>query len=82
VDRLHEGVGYAHELIVRGQRTGKSCHMVLDDLHGVAQTIRERHRGALGKGVRGKRFSADELRHDVDEGEGEGTQVLPGRVRS
>jgi hypothetical protein len=56
--------------------------MALDDLCGVAQAIRERRQGALGKDVRGERFSTSKLHHDVDEGEREGTQVLPGRVRS
>jgi hypothetical protein len=51
--------------------------MALDDLRGVAQAIRERRRGALGKDVRGERFFASELHHNVDEGESEGTQVLP-----
>jgi hypothetical protein len=48
-----------------------SCHMVLNNLHSVAQTIRERCRGALGQSVWGERLSAGELRHDVDDGEGE-----------
>jgi hypothetical protein len=47
--------------------------MMLYDLRGIAQTVRERHQGALGQDVWGQRFSASELRHDVDEGEGEGT---------
>jgi hypothetical protein len=62
VDRLHEVVGYAHELIVRGQWTGKSRHMALDDLRGV----REHCRGALGKEFWGERFSVGELHHDVE----------------
>jgi hypothetical protein len=56
--------------------------MAPDNLHDVAQTVRERCRGVLGKSVRGEQLSVGELRHDVDEREGEGTQVLPGWVRS
>jgi hypothetical protein len=56
--------------------------MVLDNLRGVVQIIRERYRGALGQSVRGERLSAGKLRHDVDEREGESPQVLLGRVRS
>jgi hypothetical protein len=56
--------------------------MALYNLHGVAQIIRERYRGALGQSVWGERLSTGELRHDVNEGEGEGMQVLLGRVRS
>jgi hypothetical protein len=47
--------------------------MALDDLRSIAQTVGERHRGALGKDVWGERFSASELHHDIDEGEGEDT---------
>jgi hypothetical protein len=58
------------------------CHMALDDLCGIAQTVRERHRGALSHDVRGERFSVDELCHDVDERKGEGIQVFLGWVGS
>jgi hypothetical protein len=51
--------------------------MAPDDLRGVAQIIREHRRGALGKGARGERFYTSELHLDVDEGEGEGAQILP-----
>jgi hypothetical protein len=73
VDRFHEIVDQAYELVVCGRRMGMSCHMALDDLRGIVQTIGERHRGALSKDVRGERFSASELHHDIDEGEGEDT---------
>jgi hypothetical protein len=56
--------------------------MVLNNLRGVAQTVREHCRGALGQNVRGEQLSAGELHHDVDKGEGESPQVLPGWVRS
>jgi hypothetical protein len=59
-----------------------SCHMKLYDLCGVAQTVGERCRGTLGQDVWGEWHSVGELRHDIDEGEGEGTQVLPRWVRS
>jgi hypothetical protein len=42
--------------------------MVLDNLHGVAQTVRERYQGVLGQSVQGERLSVGELRHNVDEG--------------
>jgi hypothetical protein len=45
--------------------------MVLDNLRGVAQTIREHCQGALGQSVQGEHLSAGKLRHDVEEGEGE-----------
>jgi hypothetical protein len=54
--------------------------MALNDLRSVAQIVREHRRGTLGKDVQGEWFSTDELRHDVDEGESEGTQVLLGWV--
>jgi hypothetical protein len=73
MDQLHEEVGHAHELVIRGWWTGKLCHIALDDLCGVAQAIRECHRGALGKDVRGERFSVSKLRHDADKEESEGT---------
>jgi hypothetical protein len=47
--------------------------MTLDDLRGIAQTVGECRRGALGKDVWGERFSTGELHHDIDEGEGEDT---------
>jgi hypothetical protein len=71
MDRFHDVVGHAHELVVRGRQTRASRHMALDSLHGVAQTVRECCRGTLGQSVRGERFSVGELHHDVDEGEGE-----------
>jgi hypothetical protein len=59
-----------------------SCRVMLYDLRGVAQTIRECRQDALGQDVWGERLSTGELRHDVDKGEGEGTQVPLRRVRS
>jgi hypothetical protein len=56
--------------------------MALDDMRGVAQIVRECRQGALGKDIWEERFSTGELRHDVDEGEGEGTLVLLGWMRS
>lgn len=53
-----------------------------DSPRSIAQTKWERHRGVPGERVRGDRLSAGELSHGVGTGEGEGTQVLPGRVRS
>jgi hypothetical protein len=82
MDRFHDVVGHTDKLIIRGWQTKASRHMALDNLRGVAQTVRERCRGALGQSVWGERLSAGELHHNVDEGEGEGTQVFPGRVRS
>jgi hypothetical protein len=55
---------------------------VLYDLRVVAQTLRESYRGALGQDVWGERVFASELRYDVDEGEGEGMEVLLGWARS
>jgi hypothetical protein len=82
VDRFHDVVGHTHKLVVHGWRMKASCHMALDNLRGVVQIVREHCRGTLGQSVQGERLSTGELRHDVDKGEGEGTQVLLGRVRS
>jgi hypothetical protein len=54
---------------------------MLYDLRSITQIIGEHRQGALGQDVWEERLSAGELRHDID-GEGEGTQVLLGWVRS
>jgi hypothetical protein len=41
VDRFHDVVGHTHELIVRRWQTRVSHRMAPDNLHGVAQTMRE-----------------------------------------
>jgi hypothetical protein len=71
MDRFHVVVGRTHELVVRGWRTRASCHMSLNNLRDVAQTVQERRRGTLGQNVRGEQLSASELCYDVDKGEGE-----------
>jgi hypothetical protein len=57
-------------------------HETSNSLHGVTQAEWVCHRGILGEDIWGDQLPVGELRHDIDEGEGESTQVLPGWVRS
>jgi hypothetical protein len=54
VDRFHDIVGHTHKLIVHGWWMKESRHMALDNLRGIAQTVRECYRGALGQDVWGR----------------------------
>jgi hypothetical protein len=51
VDRFHDIDGHTHELVVRGRRMKALRYMALDNLHGVAQTVRECCRGTLGQSI-------------------------------
>ena len=78
MERFHDIFGHPHELIVHGGSRRALRHRVANGLCGVAQTERERCRGAPDEVFRGERLSPDKLRHDVDEREGEVAQVLLG----
>ena len=58
------------------------CHKVANGLYGVAETKRERCRGAPDEVFRRERLSSGKPRHDIGEQEGEVTQVLLGRSGS
>ena len=51
-------------------------HKVAHGLCGIAQTERERCRGALDEVFWGERLSSGKLRHDISEREDEAAQVL------
>ena len=55
---------------------------VANGLYGVAQTERERCRGAPNEVFRGERLSSGKLCHDIDEREDEAAQVLLGQSGS
>ena len=58
------------------------CHKVANGLCDVAQTERERRRGAPDEVFREERLSFGKLYHDIGEQQGEAAQVLLGRSGS
>ena len=71
VETFRDIFGHPHELVVRRGWGSALCHKVANGLYGVAETKRERCRGAPDEVFRRERLSFDKLRHDVDEREGE-----------
>ena len=71
MERLHDIFGHPHELIVHGGQRRASCHKVGIGLYGVAETERERYRGASDEVCRREQVPSGKLRHDVGEREGE-----------
>ena len=82
VERFHDIFGHPHELITRGRWWRALRHNVANGLCGVAQTERERCRGAPYEVFWGEQLFFGKLRHDISEREGEAAQVLPGRSGS
>ena len=82
MERFHDIFGHPHELIVRGGWGRALRHKVANGLGGVAQTERERCRGAPDEVFQRERLSSGKLCHDIDEREGEVAQVLLGRSGS
>ena len=82
MERFHDMFGHPHELVVRGGCRRVLRHKVANGLCGVAETGRERYRGALDKVFWGERPTSGKLCHDVGEQEGEVVQVLLGRSGS
>ena len=78
MERLHDIFGHPHELIIHRGWGRAVRHKVANGLCGIAQTERERCRGALDKVFRGERLSSGKLCHDVGKQEGEAAQVLLG----
>ena len=67
MERFHDVFDPPHELVVR---RGWGCALrqkVANGLYGVAQTARERYRGASDEVFRGERLSSGKLRHDISE---------------
>ena len=73
MERFHDIFGHPHELIVHGGSRRALRHRVANGLCGVAQTERERSRGALDEVFRRGWLSSGKLCHDVGEREGEAT---------
>ena len=71
MERFRDIFGHPHELVIHGGWGRALCHKVANGLGGVAQTERERCRGATDEVFRGKWLSSSKLRHDVGEREGE-----------
>ena len=82
MEGYHDVVHHTHEFVIHGGQVHVMCHEVTNGPCGVAQTQRERCRGAPSEVFRGERFPSGKLRHDVGEREGEARQVLPGRLGS
>ena len=82
MERFCDVFGHPHELVVHRGWGRALHHKVANGLCGVAQTERERCRGAPDEVFRGERLSSGKLRHDVGEREGEVAQVLLGRSGS
>jgi hypothetical protein len=82
MDGVYDVVHHPDELAARERQTKALRHETSDSLHGIAEAEWVCRRGILGEDTRGDQLPASELRHDVDEGESESAQVLPGRVRS
>ena len=76
--RFHDIFGHPHEPIVRGGQRRALCHKMAIGLYGVAETERERCRGAPDEVFQGEWLFSGQLRHDVGEREGKVAQVLSG----
>ena len=69
MERFRDVFGHPHKLVVR---RGWGCalhHKVANGPRSIAQTERERYRGAPGEVFQGERFPSGELYHGVGEGE-------------
>ena len=82
MERFRDKFSHPHELVVRRGVVHALRHEVANGPCGVAQTERERCRGAPDEVFRGERVSFGKLHHDVGEREGEAVQVLPRRLGS
>ena len=71
MQRFHDVFGYPHELVIHRGWGSALRHKVANGLCCVAQTERERYRGAPDKVFRGERLSSNKLRHNVGEREGD-----------
>ena len=78
MERPRDILGHPQKLIVRWGQRRALCHKVAIDLCGVAETERERYRGAPNEVFQRERLPSHKLCHDVGEREGEVAQVLPG----
>ena len=67
MERFYDVFGHPHELVIRRGWGSALRHKVANGLCGIAQTERERYRGAPNEVFRGERLSFGKLRHDVGE---------------
>ena len=77
MERLRDIFGHPHELVVHEGWRHALHHKVANGLGGVAETGRERCRGAPDEVFRRERLSFSKLHHDVGKQEGDVAQVLP-----
>ena len=82
MERLHEIFGHPHEFVVRRGWWRVLRHKVANGLCGVAETRRERCRGASDEVFLREWLSSGKLCHHISEREGEVAQVLLGRSGS
>jgi len=82
MERFCNILSHPHQLAIHRGWGRTLCHKVASSFCGVAQTKRERSRGALDEVFRRGWLSSSKLRLDVGKREGEVAQVLPGRSRS